>query len=532
MRNVSMVAVSFVLAVAFAGVCHAFRLAPPLKLDKLAEESDVIIKAKALKSETIEDEWFKKQRGFDAYATQMAVICVIKGDLGGREVVFQHYGRAKASRGRNFLLQLYEFQPGRAYLVFADKTDKPGVLRQLWKQRKGREDQGVMLAADKRPVAEGATVKVIIWSELRGLLQSDVPKDVAYAIFQLDRMSSSRRKWDCTEDFERDRALAQIHSFAANEDEQVATRAINAIGADSPYRDDWNAAHWLATVGGGKIPGLGKRDANVQNNGARKYWKDLAAVADGDGPATVRALAIRALGRAGEPAVLGAVARWIKDPEPLVRQGAVILLADFPGGRTPQLLRHCAGDGAAQARIGVARAIGFGQFAGLLPVLEQLLHDGDENVRTAAGLSLLSFSPAEAGEILKANADNPEFRSVFVNALADADPEPYLDALAETVEKHLEPVNFWGGSIPWGVSWKIMFTYLKGRETDELKSGRLDKYLDALEKPKFWSSSEPRDLYALHLDHGMKDRAARFREKCKKTLTYDIDYYFDQVDKR
>ncbi len=63
-----------------------------------------------------------------------------------------------------------------------------------------------------------------------------------------------------------------------------------------------------------------------------------------------------------------------------------------------------------------------------------------------------------------------------------------------------------------------------------MKQGRLDDVLDALESPAYFSSSEPRDLYALYLQQGMIERAKSFREKCGKRLTYDVHYFFKMVD--
>jgi hypothetical protein len=48
--------------------------------------------------------------------------------------------------------------------------------------------------------------------------------------------------------------------------------------------------------------------------------------------------------------------------------------------------------------------------------------------------------------------------------------------------------------------------------------------------PTYYSSSEPRDLYALYVQKGLAARAQAFRAQCKKAITYDIDYYFKQVD--
>ena len=72
---------------------------------------------------------------------------------------------------------------------------------------------------------------------------------------------------------------------------------------------------------------------------------------------------------------------------------------------------------------------------------------------------------------------------------------------------------------------------MAGRQpSDALTSGKVDRYLDAMEKVGNYSSSEPRDIYAFYLQRGMTERAKRFRAMAKKAASYDIDYYFKQVD--
>ena len=510
-------------------LCDAYLVGPPLKLDQLVQESDVIVKAKVILSEPVKDEWFTEYRGFDVYATEMRVVSVIKGDMAIRKMTFRHYGFSKDPGGFRMMPQHYEFQPGRTYIVFAKKTDTDGVLRQLWKNHKAKKDQGVFLAADNRPVAEDKSVKELIWAELCALLKSADPDDVVCAIRHLNEMSSgSHFKLD---DFERGPALEAIHPFVSSKDKQVATVAIVAIGADSPYLKDNYAPHWFMAIGSVRIHGFSRWDRGLKNPGARKYWRELAAVGDGEAAEEIRALAIRALGRAGEPRVMDCVVRWVEDPDRLVRQAAVILLTDFPGKEASRLLTDRSKDEAAEVRSGVARAVGFGQFEDLLPLLDQLLEDEDARVRAAAALSLLSFPAAKADAILKAHVDDADFKSVFVNALAETDPEPYLDALAEIIENCLEPKHFWGGRIPHALSWTILFEYLQGKSDEDLSSGSLDKYMDVLERGKVTSSSEPQALYGFYVKHTMMDRARRFREKCKATFTYDIDYYFKAVDK-
>jgi len=80
------------------------------------------------------------------------------------------------------------------------------------------------------------------------------------------------------------------------------------------------------------------------------------------------------------------------------------------------------------------------------------------------------------------------------------------------------------------MSWDVLFRYVQARPYEDVVSGKYDRCLDGLEKLDWFSSGEPRDLYALYLQRGMKPRAEKFRAKCKKTFRYDIERYFDQVD--
>jgi hypothetical protein len=63
-----------------------------------------------------------------------------------------------------------------------------------------------------------------------------------------------------------------------------------------------------------------------------------------------------------------------------------------------------------------------------------------------------------------------------------------------------------------------------------VRSGKFDRYLDAMEKVGNYSSSEPCDIYAFYLQRGMTERASKFRQAAKKAIPYDMEYYFKQVD--
>ena len=151
-------------------------------------------------------------------------------------------------------------------------------------------------------------------------------------------------------------------------------------------------------------------------------------------------------------------------------------------------------------------------------------------VATPGAVALLSFSVDAAAPVMAAHLGSG-FMPLFVNALAARDPQPYLSQLADVIERDLRPDRFWGGSIPAGVSWKILFGYVKDRPAAELVAGKHDRSLLALERMRWFSSSEPRALYALYLVRGLKRRAARFRVAMRKASSFDIDYYFDMADK-
>ena len=187
-------------------------------------------------------------------------------------------------------------------------------------------------------------------------------------------------------------------------------------------------------------------------------------------------------------------------------------------------------DRSAEVRQAAAEAVGFGQIGSMAPRLGELLKDKSLPVRNAAAMSLLSLHISLSHDVLVANIKDPEYRSLFVNALAMQEPEKYIADLTDVIVNGLVPEHFWGGRTPAFDSWNILFKYVQTREKDELASGKLNAAMDTLEGLKGYSSSEPRDLYALYLQMGLVDRAKAFREKVRKEAKFDMDYYFNMVD--
>lgn len=516
---------------AYASVARGYPVGPPLGLETLAAEADIIFKGTAISSGPVQDDWFKPCSGFVPRETHFKLISVLKGESPGPTLRFRHYDESPRPQGRMFQPQYYHFQTNRTYIMFAKKGEHIGVYRQLWINHKGKEDQGALLCSNNRPLT-AAPLKQIFWNELTVMLSSADVRNITYAIHQLDQMSGGRDAFQGTQDFDRTKVLAVVHELMSNTHSEIAQAAIAVVGSHTPYLSDERTEFWLATVGSAEVPGLSKMDPKMKNTGGDLYWRDLVTIADGKASAETRARAIRALGLVREPALRDAINRWLADTEATVQASATLLLADFPGTDTAQQLTVQAKDSASVVRACVARAIGFSQQTDLVEVLGSLLADKDRKVRRLASASLLSFSPKEhaVAEVFQANLENTEFQPLFLNALARENPQPYLDALAQVVEKKTNPGNWGGGEIPAFTAWKILFKYIQTQPTEVLNSGKVDRYLDAVEQVGNYSSSNPRDIYAFYILKGMADRAKAFRKKANKASTYDLDYYFKQVD--
>lgn len=514
---------------------QAYPVGPSLPLDKLYEEADLVCKVTAVSSKEVEDAWFEAATGFRPHETRLAIIAVYRGEEERKEIVLRHYARSEKDSAHFYQPQHYEFEAGRTYILFAKKGKEAGEYRQLWKNHRAQEDQGLLLAADNVPHT-GLPIAEIFWLELTGLLQSKELPDVKYALSHLDMLSGGDYRE--VQDLDRSRVLGAIAPLLKSEHAEIVQAAIAALSGHNPYMaQDYNPG-WLATVGKGHIPGYGTWDVSKESLGGKLYWKELAAVAESDTAADTRSLAIRALGRGGAAEVLTLAEKWLRDPEPKIRRAAAVLLADYPDRANTQLLKQLTKDSEPIARQGAAQAIGYGQFEHLIPELGTLVDDRDPEVAQSAALSLLSFSLEHSHDTLKAHLNHPEYHPLFLNALAQEDAAPYLEQLCEAIRKNKVPEDWWGGFVPWGDSWKVLYKYAQAQPAAKLSTPRLAAVLDALEYPTsgdpqgptFYSSSEPRDLYALYLQRSLTDRAKKFRATCKQAVSYDIDYYFNMVD--
>ena len=135
-------ALLFVISLAALG--YAYLVGPSLKLEELKAESDVIFKAQIVFSNHLKNSWFEEYCGFDASATEMQIVSIIKGEIPEKKVVFQHYREVPGDKcGRMFSPQYYNFQVGRSYLIFAKKTDQKGIDYREHRRRKRKNHGGV-----------------------------------------------------------------------------------------------------------------------------------------------------------------------------------------------------------------------------------------------------------------------------------------------------------------------------------------------------------------------------------------------------
>lgn len=507
---------ALIVCLLIASSAEAYPVGPAIPLEELATKVDVIVKGTVLSVKPVADPTFATVTAYPVHEAELAVVSTIKGKA-GRTVRFRHYTYRPSNVGIGYSPLAYDLVPGRSYVVFAIAS-RNGTLRQFQKDHTQKASQGVIPAGDNKP-HRGATITEVAWEELRVLAKDPLPELAVEGIAEIDALSGGRMTK--LEDFDRGVALAELRPLLKHKDDEIARAVITVFGSDGPYFVDGDAPYWLAGIGKGTIAGLAPRKPD-RLPGAAIATKELLDVANSR-PA-LRAIAIRALGRT-KTVPLASLISWSKDRDLEVRRAAVLVSAES-ADRT--LIKQSLVDPLPELRATAALAIGFTQDPRLLGILGPLHRDAKGSVRAAAAMSLLSFSIADAAPSLVANLGT-DFGPLFVNALAQQNPRPYLARLAEVVERDQQPADWWGGSIPSGVSWKILFDHLKGQPVAALT--RQSKLLDSLEKMKWSGSSGPTALYALYVHAGLAARAKAFRDTIKKTVSWNPDPYFDMADK-
>lgn len=533
-----------------AGVAVVLLLASPAQsyfvprapsIEELAQQCDLVVKAEAVDSVPAQDAAFANLSGagYGVFATRLRVISVLKGDARLAEITFQHYDKLPGGLGEPPVSpQTYRFTPRQPYILFAKKTEQPLVFRTFTLSHTSQRDQGLVRAADARPIARDTPVKAAVWSELTRLAASDDSPSVVYAIDHLDALSSTA--WHDRQprtDFARDDALGVISPLLASKNTAVVQAAVQAVGRASPFWSDAMAQNWLATVGEGKTlrRGFATYPAKYLNPSAIGCRTQLLTLAQTSFSAAIRGQAIRALGKSRENeqdrTLVEPLRKWTVDAAAPVRAAAAVLWSDYPSKEATAALGSLAGDKEPAVRTAAAYAVGFAQLTDLLPTLDHMLVDPDASTRRAAALALLSFDPQVAGPIFKAHLKDRPYAVAFTNALAEADPAAYRDALVAILKSNPTPEIYLSGQIPAYTAWDILMNYVTTLDTADLRAGKFDSYLDALETPPDIGSGPYQTLYRFYHDRGLRARMQPFRTKARAQVTgYDLDQLLKQID--
>jgi hypothetical protein len=542
-------------------------------LDKMADEADLVFKGHVISTHAETNaafpDWGKP------YVTKFEVISLLKGSIHTNVVVFLHNTSGPMAWGGGTAPSYFLFGVGRPYIIFAAKADKPDYLysplsnnvANSYEFRQPMKGEYAFRTLDSRALGS-LSIKEAIWIELNDLLNSGIPTNSFYAILHLNRMSKgclgSRMHED---DFKHEAVLKAVLPLVTNEDDQVA---VSAIGC---FQLGGNTGTFV-TDQGGWIPIL-RGCSEVQPECVTQvspYAATLVDVANKSASISRRVAAIAAFSCTGFAIVSNSLTHWLDDSAEQVRAQAVLLLPDFPGEFSEQLLRERATDSSPQIRSTVANAIGNGKLDRLLPTLVTLfseqvgptnpippltldeLQSGgqlmDENVgdvHTSAGYALLQFNADQVGEILKTNLNDAGFRPNFLCKLAENNAGPWLTNLVEVLEARKDRIRKeaeTNGVEPkadyiqarltlsgtYYRSWHIIYDYLHELPSSEFAGGNLDRCLDILENAGTANSDQPVKIYELYRMKGLNKRANNFRSETDKHPGYSFKQSFDRVD--
>ena len=523
-------------------------------LDKMADEADLVFKGQVVSSTRITNAAFQISDMF-VHATTFKIISILKGTVSSDFVVFQHYnewspgGHGWGGAGPP---EPYKFENGQSYLIFAANMAKPGfyysrppaITNQPNEFRQLTENQNsIFHTLDPRPLPS-LSISNAIWLELNSLLNDKDRTNQIYAIKRLNLMSKTcLASWGHEDCFAREAVLRAVAPFVADADDHIA---IHAIGC---FQLGGNTGTIFTETDNG-IPILsGYSGLNAECVAqVLPYATNLVGIINNSPFPLHRAAAIAALSGTGFSIVSNSLPQWLGDSSELVRAQSVLLLPDFPGEFSDQLLRKLATNSSPKVRSMVANAIGNGKVQQLLPTLMQLFSEPPDStnsepslttqelqagtdlwsqdagdVHACAGYALLKFDVDQVGEILKTNISDKGFGLSFIRKLAPNGAEPYFPLLAKELKAHTADseqeaakngfhwsLSYWlSGNFGW--AWDTLFGYVSAQPREALANPQFAPMLDALQIADDPGDARTRSLYAFFLDKGLTERAIELR---------------------
>ncbi len=343
---------------------HAF--ATPLQgldnLDKMADEADMVLKGRVISTHAETNAAFP---GWGKpYATQFEVISVLKGNLPTNLITFLHITGEPNGWGGGAPPSHFLFEVGNSYVIFAAKADKPDYLyspssnniANSHEFRQPMQGEYAFRTLDSRALGS-LSIKEAIWNELNRLLNSGIATNSLYAVQHLNMMSKScLDSLGHDDDFKREEVLKAVLPFVASDDDQVA---IYTIGC---FQLGGNTGTFV-TDQGGWMPVLHSGFESQPECVAlvSPYAATLVDVVNKSSSVQRRVAAIAAFSCTQFSIVSNSLPQWLEDADEQVRAQAVLLLPDFPGEFSEQLLRERAADPSPKVRSMVANAIGDGK---------------------------------------------------------------------------------------------------------------------------------------------------------------------------
>ncbi len=218
---------------------HAGRIDPPLPIEKLNDKAQLIVKVTALSVDKAEPKNLLAGRfsGPVDAVTHFRVVSVLKGDLKAKDEFdfhckssAQNYPLIVANGG----VTIYEFLPGRSYLVWAARDAGKwsplewSALELYGSPFRSSNSQGALLAPDDAPVS--GDIKQIVWQQTTALLESANKTDVMTGIGNLANMSRRGKSgWGRTGDFKNDDVAHAIEPLLKSDDAKIAEFAADAL---------------------------------------------------------------------------------------------------------------------------------------------------------------------------------------------------------------------------------------------------------------------------------------------------------------
>jgi hypothetical protein len=531
----------------------------PPSIDALAQESDIVVKAKVLSSQaaSVGKDFPLANNFWKIYRAKLQIISCLKGAVTSNNCEFFFRSAEAVDKMPGTGIDVgpenyshYKLEPGQSYIIFIKKHGSKGMLVQSAEGYGLRSWEGFFNAADDKPLASGLSPSQAVWQELtRSLHGKSEEGQREAAMTLLDLSKEEFRSVSGSNDFKRELVLEAI--FGSNGEPPAGCLAagamkdfINAIGSSSPYTDNSTQMRYMWTKADKPLSRWSEWPTTPAAVKAAVPF--LIKVADGNFKPDARAQAIYSLGGRCDvkdaSCIKAHLARWLADAQAEVRAAATILSADYGPLPAPQAV-HLQADAAASVRAALAYNCGIARSDASIAVLEKLFTDKSEEVRAAAALSLMACPVDKVKAFLAANLDSADFGEGFLARLAAADPITVRDRLLalckknEPVQNRLSRMTQAGMIFQNGLGTDLHYLcvsalsdYLDGLSGSELQKTEYGKFLDSLESIAAKDPSQTGRVYQMLKVHHLDERAVRFKKRALAAQPTIPPVAFDQVD--